>query len=315
MNAIEIEGKLKEKVDLYLSKEIKAYARWSNWAGDLGLDCDTYQALCRLKPELKPLSTLEKIKIFRTGNISETPNLQLMQNAGIKILEQARPYQWKEKQISGRIDAKIEIQNEKKLIIPLEHKACSPNVFRTILKHKQEGTSLTKSRYPWVRKYPGQLQVYELMDGSEYGVWFFYNKVSGDYFFWFLQIDFEYTETLIKRAERCNENVDKNFIPPPEQKEICDGCDFASTFCFSGKTYGPGFEFISDPEIETKVDKYFELEDAEKERKEIHEELKDTFEKRHVIIGSKYKIDGKEIERKEYIVAAGNYWKIKIERL
>jgi len=311
----EIEKKLKEQVDEFLKKEIKSFARWSSWAGDLGWPCDTYQALCRLKPELKPLPDLNLIKVFRTGQIIELPNLQLLQNAGIRIIEQARSYQWVEKKISGRIDAKIEIElNGKKLKIPLEHKALSPNVYRHILKHKEENIPLQKSKYPWVKKYPGQLQTYMLMEGIEYGMWFFFEKVSGQYDFWLFPFDFEYAESLLQRAERANENVEKGIIPEPERQEICKNCDFVKTYCFVGKDYGAGFDFLTDEELLNKLIRREELEAAYKEYLEIDEELKEIFRGKNVIIGD-FKIISKEVERKEYTIQAGKYWRIYIEKL
>ncbi|MFW6132179.1 MAG: hypothetical protein ACOC5F_06255 [Candidatus Aminicenantaceae bacterium] len=324
MITTEIEQNLKEKLDSYLAKKIKSYARWSNWAGDLGFECDTYQALCRLKPELKPLPDLGLIKVYRTGTQLETPNLQLMQNAGIEIVEQARPYQWREKEISGRIDAKVKIStNGKEVIVPLEHKACSSSIFMAIKNHKEKGIPLHKSKYHWVRKYPGQLLVYELMDGSEFGVWFFYNKVSGDFFFWVLPIDYDYTEELIQRAERCNKNVKKGDIPKPKQKNICKKCDFAKTFCFPGQDYGPGFDFLSDEEKEAKLIRWYETEEPYKEHKQLDKELKEDFKGKDTVIGD-FMITSKEYERKSYNVPSEikeqyleitKYFRTKIEKL
>jgi len=312
---LRIEEEYKQKVDSTLAKDIRSYARHTNWAGDLGFECDTYQTLCRLHPELKPLPPLGLIKVFRTGTQWETPNVQLIQNSGIKIVEQARPFQWKEKQVSGRIDAKIGVSiNGDNLIIPLEHKACSDNSFRAIYDHKVNDIPLTKSKYHWLRKYPGQLTSYEIMDGSEYGMWFYFNKLSGDYFFWLLPLDFEYGESLIQRAERCNENVEKNHIPKSEYQELCAKCDFAKTYCFPDQDYGPGFELLKDGEVEVKLIRRHELKPLAKEYEEIDKELKGIFKGRSAVVGD-FIIESKEVERKEYTVKASTYWKTSIEKL
>jgi len=293
------ENRLKEIIDLHITKtRIKDYARWSNWAGDLGFDCDTYQTLCRLKPECKPLPNLELAKIFRASGILESPNLILMSEAGLKIIEQGRPYTWREKKISGRIDAKIEMDFDvKPLKVPLEHKALSPNVYRVIKTHKDRNQSLTKSKYSWVRKYPGQLTVYELMDGSEFGVWFFYNKVSGDYFFWIVPIDLSYAEELVQRAERTNMNVEAGTVPTPERKEICQGCDFELTYCFTGKEAGEGWEFISDEEFDHSCERWLELKPLHKEFDEIDKEFKERFEGKTAVT-EKFRLDSKQFKMK-----------------
>ena len=299
---LKIENEYKQKIDSILAKDVRSYARYTNWAGDLGFECDTYQAVCRLHPELKPLPPLNLIKVFRTGKEWETPNIQLMQNSGIKIVEQARPFQWKEKQISGRIDAKIGISiNGDNLVIPLEHKTCNDNSFRAILDHKIKEIPLTKSKYHWLRKYPGQLTSYEIMDGSEYGMWFYFNKSNGDYFFWLLPLDFEYGESLIQRAERCNENVEKNQIPKPAYQELCAKCEFAKTYCFPDKDYGPGFSLISDDELESKLIRWYELKPQSKEFEDLDKEIKEHLKGKSAIIGD-FIIESKEFERKNYEV-------------
>jgi|WetSurSiteA1Bulk_404760.scaffolds.fasta_scaffold00047_6 hypothetical protein len=294
-----IESAQREKLDEVFLKKQDDWPRYTNWAGDLGVECDTYQALCRLKPELKLKPPLDLKKLFRASGMLETPNLIFMQEAGLKIAEQARAYQWREKQISGRIDAKIDVDIApfKTSRIPLEHKALSPNSFRSCKKHRDEELPLTKSPYHWARKYPAQLAIYQLMDGSEWGEFFFYEKVTGDYFFWLLALDLEYAEELIKRAERCNANVAAATIPPAQRMAICERCDFESTHCFTGKEGGEGYELIFDQaEIEAQLKRREELEPLVKEFEELDEEIKELFHARSAIVGD-FKIDSKKSGR------------------
>jgi len=312
-NLIEIENQLKGKIDAHLEKDIRDYPRHTNWAGDLGFECDTYHALARIHPELRPTKSLNLIKIFRTGNVYETPNIQLMQNAGLDVVEQARSYQWREKKISGRIDGKIRVP-EIGGLIPLEHKACSPNIFRSVKKMKAEGTPLTKAKTPWTRNYPGQLTAYALMDGEEFGCWFFFDKVIGDYFFWILPLDLEYAESLIQRAERANENVEKKTVPQPERKEICLTCDFNKTSCFVGQDFGPGFEMLDAEDLILKLQRWQETKMAFSEHEDLDEEIKDLFRGRQAIVGD-FKITSKPCHRKGFVMPASDYFKTTIEVL
>lgn len=320
---LEIEQSYKEQLDNLFARDLDRSSRWSNWAGDLGFPCDTFQAACRLKGEIRPRYTIGLKKIFRVGIEWEDPNYQLIKKTGIKIIDRIGKYSWKKYKIAGKLDFRIEIPNPsngKGIIIPFEHKTCSPNSFRAILKHKLDGESLTRSKYPWVRKYPGQLTAYNLMEGSEYGMWFFFQKVSGDYFFWLLPLDYEYGEELIKRAARCNRNVSKNVIPAPTYKDICSTCDFAPGFCFPDRKFGPGFKIMDSDELEAKIRRYKELDRYVAERNALHKELigkKDNpglFYGENVVLGN-FLIESKQISYSGYTVKPGKYWQTSIKEI
>lgn len=320
---VEIEKKYKDRLDATFARDLSRSSRWSNWAGDLGFPCDTFQAACRLKGDTRPKYSIPLKKIFRVGIEWEEPNYQLIKKAGIKIIDRIGKFTWQDKHIAGRLDFRIGIpdpNNGKEIIIPLEHKTCSPNSFRAILKHKLDGESLTKSKYHWIRKYPGQLTTYNLMDGSEYGMWFFFEKVSGDYFFWLIPLDYEYGEELIQRAERCNRNVEKGIIPKPEYKDICSTCDFAMTYCFPDRDFGPGFELIDNDEIEAKIKRYKELNHFVTEYNSLKKELigkknnPGLFLGKNIVIGN-FKITSKEVSYSGYTIKPGKYWQTSIEEL
>lgn len=307
---IEAEDRLLQTVDGHLASQISnKTSRGFNWASDLGFPCDTYQALCRLKGELRPKNPLGLEKVFRRGKVWETPNIRLLQDAGIQLIEKIGVYHWKEFQIKGRVDARVQLTlNGDKIICPFEHKTCSPNVFRTIKKHKEKGEPLTKAKYVWLIKYPGQIQTYMLQESQEVGLWFFFNVVNGDYFFWLYPLDYDYAETLIQRAELCNKNVASGIIPEPVQKEICLGCDFCETYCFVGKDFGAGFELVDEEDLISKLDRYHELIPVEDELKELRKELFGDKKKPGILYGrnivtTDYKLSWKEIE--------SSYWKIK----
>lgn len=305
-----IESGLKQKIDDHLLSKIRTFARSSNWASDLGFACDTYHALCRLKPDLRPATTLPLKKIFRASGEWETPNLQLIQNAGIRVVEQGRSYQWPKYQISAVIDAKIQIEeiriNGKAIRLPLEHKALSPNTFRTVAKIKEEGGSLLNARYDWMKKYPAQLQIYDLLDSAPGGVWFFFEKVTGDYFFWIAPLDLEYAESLISRAARANEAVRDGVIPEPVRKDLCEECDFAATSCFVGKDFGEGYEIAIDrADLNEKARRLLELKPLHKEYEDLDEDFKAIVRGKKIltedflITSTEYKFMQKAKEEKE----------------
>jgi len=303
MNIEKIESMLEEKLQKHILSEITdSVSRDTNRASDLGVDCDTYHALCRLKGELRPRLTPDKKQLFRTGNIVELPNLTFLNQAGLPIQPAAQYYRWHKYKISGRTDGVAWLNIDgKKVEVPAEHKACSPNVFRSIVQHKTQGIPLTKSKYHWVRKYPAQLMIYMLQKGVEYGLWIFYDKVSGRFLFWVMSLDYDYAEELLKRAERANKNAEKNIIPEPRYKDICTSCDFALTHCFPDKDFGEGFDIISDEDLVEKLQRREELKTVAEEYQAIDKEIKTMFRGKNAVVGD-FLIESKKYETTFYKV-------------
>jgi len=322
---IKIESEFREKLEAHIALDIhNRTSRARNWAGDLGLECDTYQAASQLKGELKPKVSTGLQKIFRVGIEWERPNIRWLQDAGINVREAGDKYwYWPEYNISGVMDAEIEVIHpvtQKSVWIPFEHKTISQNGFRAIHQHKAEGIPLTKARQSWVKKYPGQLTTYMMFKGIDLGCWFYFEKTSGDYLFWVLPLDYEYAETLIKRAERTNINVKTKFIPEPKYCDSCVGCDFALTLCFPDKDFGPGFDMIDSEEVLSKVKRYKDLEIELKEFNALKKELigdskkPGLFHSRNAVIGD-YIIESKERENKGHVVDPFKYWVTSIKAL
>ena len=305
---IKIEGELTQKLNIHVESEIKNnISRGHNNASDIGFECDTYQALCRLKGELKPRPTVGLKKIFRVGIEWERPNIRWLQDAELQVRETSdKRFEWKEYNIVGYMEADIVIpQISTRMKLPLEHKTVSPNGFREIKKCKALGLPLTQAKQPWVKKYPGQLMTYELFKGVDLGVWFFFEKTSGDFLWWLATLDYDYAESLIKRADRCNENVAKGYLPPTIQKELCNKCDFAHTYCFPDCDYGPGFVFLSHEEAEKRLKRREVLKESHAEYQLLDKSLKDHFRGQSVIIGD-FKIE---------TTSHGNGSKVSIEKL
>lgn len=314
---IEVEGNLTDQLNRHVEAGIRNnISRGHNNAGDIGFECDSYQALCRLRGELKPRNSVGLAKIFRIGNVWEQPNIRWLQDAQIKVRETGdKRFEWKKYNIVGYMEADIKLPEiDEKACFPLEHKTISPNGLRAVRKCKEEGMSLTQATQPWIKKYPGQLMTYMLFKEVEIGVWFFFEKLSGDFLWWLTALDYGYTETLIKRAERCEKNVREGTIPKPEYSGLCSKCDFAMTYCFPDKDFGPGFDFINDEAIEEKLIRREELKEARSEYERLDKEIRGAFKGKNAVVGD-FKIESKEVERKGYTVEPSSYWKTTIERL
>jgi len=314
----ELTSKLESHIESGISNNI---SRGHNNASDIGFECDTFQALCRLKGELKPKISPGLKKIFRIGKIFERPNIRWLQNAEIEVVEATkRRFEWGKYNIVGYMDAQVRLPGAKTWL-PFEHKTCSANSFRAIRKYKEQGISLAQADQLWLRKYPGQLMTYMLFNGSEAGLWFYYEKQSGQYLFWILPLDYDYADSLIRRAERCEENVKAGTVPKPAYCELCAQCDFALTYCFPDRNFGPGFELLDDESLEQKIKRMKELEGTEvREYKSLKKMLVGNEDKpgllyqKNAVVGN-YIIESKEYQKGAYSVDASSYFRTSIKEL
>ena len=293
---------LNAKVQEYLKTKIYNSPRWSNRASDAGHPCLRYLVLSRTKNELRSLPTVELQAIFEEGNLHEAGELRILQESGFKIIEQQRAFEWKEKELSGHIDAIIVDEGGKKY--PLEIKSCSPNAFRTI--QKSEALDLVSARQYWLRKYPAQIILYMLMGGYEEGILWFKEKVLGQRKQMNVSLNdpavLEYGESILKKLELVNEMVHRGEEPPVERIDECQGCPFEKTACFPGLDFGEGMDIIDDSEMLLKLDRLDELKEAKEEYDEIWAEIREKFQAKNAIIGAKWKVESRKQVRTEYQV-------------
>jgi predicted Zn-ribbon and HTH transcriptional regulator len=309
------------KLDEETARRIKQSAHYSNRASEAGHPCIRFLVLSRLYPELKTLHDVGLQRIFDEGNIQEEAMIRELQGAGFKIIEQQRDFNWKELQLTGRIDAKLSLNGSD---FPLEIKSCSPNVFPVVKQTTPE--DMIKSKYFWVRRYPGQLLMYMLMSGEDTGIILFKNKTTGEKcqkIFELHDENLEYAESILKKLEEVNGFVSRKELPTVEMIEECKGCGFAKTSCFPGQDYGPGFDFIADDKLEAKLVRWEETKETAKEHEELDKELKEHFKGKTAVVGD-FMIESKEYEHtnykvpkeiKEQYAEKSTYFRTTIERL
>lgn len=303
------------------AKRIKQYPHPNNRASEAGHPCKRFLVAVRICQDKQALHGVGLQRIFDEGNLQERAVLRELEDAGIELVEQQRPFVWEKFQLSGKVDARIRMNGHKP---PLDIKSCSPNTFNAI--RPLEPLAILKSKYSRIRKYPAQILLYDLMAGEEEGCLLFKNKVSGEK----IQKNFEltgealvYSESILQKLTKVNEFVARKELPPVEAIEDCKGCAFAQTLCFPDQDYGPGYEILTDEEWTAKLDRIAELEEAAKEREELVEEVRQAFKGRQAIIGN-WRIESKEYERVNYRIPEdvkgqfkeiSRYWRTNIEPL
>jgi CRISPR/Cas system-associated exonuclease Cas4 (RecB family) len=249
------------------------------------------------------------------GNEIEEIVLKELAEAGIKILEQQRSFEWKEYQITGHIDGKVLFGDQ---IFPMEIKSCSPFVFKAI----NSINDLKNGKYGYLRKYPVQLNLYLLMDNKEKGVFLFKDKTSGQFKEIWMDIDYALGEETLKRAEAINTHLAAGTMPEPINDDMwCEGCPFAH-ICLP-EHIGKEVE-IDTTNLSEMLDRLEELKPIVKEYEEIDDQVKETVKGREKILAGNWFVTGKYYDRKSYDVPAEiksqyekvtQYWKTAIKKV
>ena len=299
---------LVEKVIEYKKTQIKQWPVNSNWASAIGHECDRYLVLSRTKWQEKTLHGVDLQFRFDEGKLHEQAVLKILQESGIEVIEQRRAFSWPEYQITGKIDAKVLVENK---AIPLEIKSASSFSYKSI----NSIEDLLNGKYPYLRKYPAQLTLYMLMSNEEQGLFIFKDKGSGQLKEILMPLDYAYGESLIQKAERVNKHFKNNTIPDPipYDEMICGDCGFIH-ICLP-EIKRDALEIKNDPEIELKLRRWEETKSIAKEYELLDKEIKGQFKNQEKVVIGDYFITGKPQERKAFTAKASSFWVTKISRI
>jgi CRISPR/Cas system-associated exonuclease Cas4 (RecB family) len=287
-------------------KKISSYPVHSNRASDLGNPCVRYHVYNRTRWAEKTLHNASLQSIFDLGNDFEQIALRELAEAGIRIIEQQRSFEWKDYQITGHVDGLVQVNGG---AYPIEIKSMSPFVFDSI----QDITSLTKGKYAYLRRYPTQLNLYMLMKGIDKAVFLFKNKSTGAYKEVWMDLDYQLGEETLQRAEAINAHVKAGTLPDRIADDgACEDCPFVH-ICIPDRT-GQEVEILDDGELVELLTRHEELKETVKEYNEIDGTLKKKLEGRDKLMVGPYFITGKWIEKKEFLMKASRYWQRKVAR-
>ena len=225
--------------------------------------------------------------IFREGREQEKNVLRLLMDADIEVFEQQRAFGWKEHQLTGHIDGKVMIDGE---IMPLEIKSMAPWLWEKVNTLKD----MLESPYSWIAKYPAQLQMYLLMDEKERGIFLLKNKTNGKLKEILVELDYEYAESLVQKAEAVNSHIAAKKTPPPiEWGDTCEKCGF-NHICLQD-VVRKEIEFVVNPEWEEKIQGWFELKQWHVKWAEFDDFRKENFKNIPKVIVGGYLVTGKKI--------------------
>ena len=282
-----------EKIVEAKERKIKQYPVNANRASELGHECLKYLVLNRTRWQEKGLHDARLQMIFDMGRMVEDVVQQDLREAGFTIVEQQRPFSWAEYQITGSIDCKLAVDGK---VYPTEIKSAAPYSFDSI----NSIEDIRRHKYHYMRKYLAQLTLYLLMDGNDRGLFLFKNKSTGQLKEIWMDLDYEFAESLVQKAEAINKYVAEGTLPEPmEYKEdICGDCPFAH-ICLPNRI-GKEVEVSDDTELLELVSRYEKLKPGAKEFDEVDKRITELAKGREKILVGDYFIEGKWQDRTSY---------------
>lgn len=300
-------------------KKARVYPVHSNRASELGHPCLRYLYYLRTRWEEKEPPSPELMLRFDMGRAIEQVVLDDLKEAGFEVVEQQRAFEWRDYQITGHIDGKLLVNGT---AYPLEIKGFSSNVFQRVNSLKD----MLASPYAYMRKYPAQMMLYLLLDNKERGVMLIKDKNGCGYKEIWVDLDYEYAESLLKKAEAVNKAVEAG--EPPERMEyedsVCSYCDFQHICLPEVKREPlPMPNRAEMQELDEMLSRWWELKALAKEFSELDSALKRKLEGKRLAFGNWY-IDGKWVETKRYEIppevkaryaVQAKYWRRKIVRI
>lgn len=290
-------------------KKIKNFPCRANRASECGHPCEKYLVLCRTAWDKKLLHEVEVNFIFQGGRYIERMIAEDLELGGFDVVEQSRPYFWKEFDITGKIDFKVRKKGAdyRSPLYPVEGKGLQAFDFDRL----NSIEDFLESKKLWIQKYPTQLVLYMLMDNIEYGA--FYIKRIPKFTpkqIW-VQLDYTFAEDILKKIERVNKHVKEETLPDGiNNPDICKYCGFLH-ICLPDMV-GKEVEVLDEISIEEAIKRCEELKPLVSEYNELEKYWKKAVEgKENVIVGD-YVVIGKWVKRKGFTVEDSQYWKSEI---
>lgn len=290
-------------------RKIKNYPCHSNRASEAGHPCEKYLVISRTRWEEKLLHEAEVEFIFQGGRYIEKMALEDLEEGGFEVVEQARPYSWREFELTGKIDAKVRAKggHYKDPLYPIEIKGLQQYDFDKL----NAIEDFLDSKKLWIKKYPTQLVLYMLMDNVEFGA--FYLKRIPRFTpkqIW-IALDFTFAEEILKKLERINKHIKEGTEPAGiNQPDICQYCGFLH-ICLPDMI-GKEIEVIDEIEIEEAIKRCEELKPAIVEHDKLEKKWKDALKGKEKVMIGDHIIIGRWVERKGFVVPDSKFWQSKI---
>ena len=312
--------------DELLKDQRKSTAK-SNRASALGHPCLRYLVLLRVtQPKFMPDIPEYNLGVMREGHLHERDVKAKLLEAGYEVEESQREFTWPEYDISGHVDGFVRAGNVTVMLgggygpktrglirCPFECKSCSRFLWEGIEDYESLKTEWASR---WLKRYPFQMQLYMLLSDTEYGVFCFKNRDTGQPKFVDVPQDLEVAEIAVQKAEASNRHIKAATLPDfYHDPDECFNCDLhlvCNPPCI--RAAGPGVEVFADEQLVQLLARRAELAPAKKEAAAIDNTLKRLVKGKRGIAGHWF-VDGKWVDRKGYEVKPTRYWSATYKRV
>jgi CRISPR/Cas system-associated exonuclease Cas4 (RecB family) len=258
-------------------RQIKTFPCHTNRASALGGDCVRQLVYARSNWQNAVAHDVGLELVFREGRLQEEALLRDLAAAGIRLIEQQTALEWPEFQITGHIDAVVVVDDR---AVPLEIKSMSDHIWNTVAKrgagvYPWSEVAAAFEKKSWLRKYFAQLQLYCLLKGSEHAILLCKNKTSGAIAQVNVDLDYAYAEGLLQRADEINAHVACGTYPDRIEydPDICGRCAWVH-ICLPDMVASDPIAFLSDGQIELRLNRRAELAESRTEYENLDAEVK-----------------------------------------
>jgi CRISPR/Cas system-associated exonuclease Cas4 (RecB family) len=271
-------------------------------ASSIGEHCERKLYYQRTAGEMATPHGPELQAIFDLGNGLERYVIRELEAMGADIVQREKDYLDRERELSGRIDAKIRMPAWSRPI-PAELKGLNPYTAESI----EAIEDIRASRQAWVQKYYDQLQTYLHFENAPLGVFVLLNKVSGEIGFIDCPRDEERIAQILAKAERIRDAVRAGEPPLRNDTGDCGRCAFAHV-CLPDRTFGPGVQILDSVEVEQLIARKLELAEPHKEAEAIDRQLKKMLPGVPELLVGEYVVTAKQVHRNGFTVQPTDYW-------
>jgi len=289
-------------------KKIRVSPQHTNRASSIGHPCQRFLVYCRTNWKDRKKHSPDLEFIFEGGRMIEDMAIRELQDAGYQVIEQQRALEWPEMELTGHLDGKVILDGE---AIPFDVKSINPWDFDRM----NTVEDFLNSKRPYTKSYPAQLMMYMMESNTDIGFLYLKNKLTYKPKVIWVDMDWEYYESILKKLERINKHIQDETLPEQvNDPDLCTSCAFEH-ICLPSISMPNNMEIIDDEELESSLERLDELKPVKKEYDSLNRWVKKQIEGVQTGVVGDFMIGGKWIERGEYTVKASKYWKPTIRRL
>lgn len=268
---------LVEAVYARRAAEYKIAPCHSNRASKLGQECERALVYARTHWAEAQKPDIHTILLLQEGSKHEEAVLQDLRKAGFAVVEQQAALEWREFNITGHLDAVVVHEGK---TVPVDVKSASSWIWDTIAKrgpgvYEWDEVKDAFQAKSWLKSYFGQIQLYAMMKGVEFGILLFINKSTGALAQVNVKVDYEYTEGLLQRAKRINAHVERGTLPDriPYSEKTCPSCPHFTT-CLPDMVGHDPIAFLENSKVEELLEVRVKHQDARDAWEEADERVK-----------------------------------------